>query len=188
MEKNIDKALLQAGDYSAFEDMFHEWYNPLCRYAYSILQDVSEAEDVVQHTFYKLWDQHKEIEIRTSINSYLYRMVHNACLNRVKHLKVRKEHIAEYATEKESAEHNTDLTLMRSELQKRIDSAIENLPPRCREVFKLSRFEQRSHAEISDQLGITVNTVETQIVKALRSLRLSLKDYLSFLLFFSIFK
>ncbi|MDD3078724.1 MAG: RNA polymerase sigma-70 factor [Paludibacter sp.] len=188
MEKNIDTTLLQAGDYSFFEDMFHEWYSPLCRYAYSILRDMDEAEDVVQQTFYKLWDQRKEIEIRTSINSYLYRMVHNACLNRVRQIKIHEGHIAEYATERDDSDHNGDLALVESELQKRIDLAIEKLPPRCREVFKLSRFEQRSYSEISDQLGVSVNTVETQIVKALKSLRLSLKDYLSFILLFSIFK
>jgi len=188
LEKNIDITLLQAGNPDVFEDLFREWYSPLCRYAYSILRNMDEAEDVVQQTFYKLWDQRKEIEIRTSINSYLYRMVHNACLNKIKQIKTREEHLSEYSLEQNDVEHNSESILLNNELKKNIESAIDMLPPRCKEVFKLSRFEQLSYAEISDQLGISVNTVETQIVKALKSLRLSLKDYLTLIVLFSVFK
>lgn len=178
MEKSINITDLKSGDYKAFENLFSKFYEPLCRYAYSILRSMDESEDAVQQVFYKLWDQHGALEIRTSINSYLYRMVHNACLNRVKQINLHGEHNNEYITEQNNIENNTESGLLTNELQERINAAIEQLPPRCREVFKLSRVQQMSYAEISEQLGISTNTVEVQVVKALKSLRVSLKDYL----------
>ena len=78
MEETI-KALRE-GNHTAYEQLFDNCYDALCRYAYSILKDMDEAEDVVQKIFCKLWDMHENLNIQSSINSYLYRMVHNDCL------------------------------------------------------------------------------------------------------------
>lgn len=75
---------LKVGDYKTFEKLFEQWYKPLYIYAYSIIHDAMEAEDVVQKMFCKLWDQADKIEIHTSMKSYLYRAVHNDCLNWIK--------------------------------------------------------------------------------------------------------
>lgn len=186
MKNSIDIADLQAGDHKAYEKLFVEWYPPLCNYANSILRDEDEAKDIVQKMFYKLWDQRSELEIHTSVKSYLYRIVHNDCINKVKQLKVREEHHQYLAYVNHNQINDTEEPLRRSELERQIELAIESLPPRCGEVFKLSRFKQLSYSEIAEELNITTNTVETQIVKALKILRRELKDYLPFLLLFSI--
>ena len=167
-----------------YETLFRTWYEVLCQYAFSIFKNLEEAEDVVQQVFYKLWDQRESIEINTSVKSYLYRMVHNDCMNRIKQQKLHSEHNFSYILEKGSRANNIDDSVSMNELQQLIDQAISELPPRCREVFMKSRIEQLSYAQIADQLGISTNTVESQMVKALRSLRLQLKEYLPFLLLF----
>lgn len=178
MEDSINIYDLRSGSHQAYEMLFTEWYVPLCNYAYSILRDQDEAKDIVQKTFYKLWDQRAGIEIHTSIKSYLYRMVHNNCLNKIKQRKIYSEHNEHIAYETNDSVNNTENSVLQSELQVQIEMAIEKLPPRCKEVFMLSRFQQMSYAEISKELNITTNTVETQVVKALRILRMELKDYL----------
>lgn len=172
-------------DTKNYEKLFAEWYAPLCNYAYSILRDEDDAKDMVQKTFYKLWDQRNELIIHTSIKSYLYRMVHNNCMNKIKEYRVRAEHhqILAYEGNNTNAE-NTDAPMLNAEFEQKVASAIELLPPRCKEVFKMSRFQQLSYAEIAQKLAISPNTVETQIVKALRMLRKQLIDYLPLLFLF----
>lgn len=184
MDNKININPLRPGDSKAYEKLFTEWYVPLCNYANSILRDADEAEDVVQKMFCKLWDQRNEIEIKSSVKSYLYRMVHNNCLNKVKQQKIRFEHNRIIACERNDTVNNVENNVLHNELEQQLQRALEQLPPRCREVFMLSRFQYRSYAEIAQEMQITANTVETQIVKALRILRHELKDYLPFLLIF----
>ena len=180
---------LRKGEHKAFEMLFKDWYVPMCRYAFGILQDDEEAEDVVQKFFCKLWDKRSDIDIRSSLQAYLYRSVHNECLNVIKRRKVRTEYI-EQAALSEISHDKADQRIIINELEGNIQKAIEQLPPRCKEIFLLSRVNNMTYSEIADSLGIAVGTVEIQMVKALRSLRNELKDYLCLLLllgFFSVF-
>jgi len=174
------------GEHKAYEMLFKEFYAPLCRYAYSMLRDTDEAEDLVQKTFCKLYDQRESIEIHTSIKSYLYRIVHNNCLNRIKQQSTRAEHNLHYAYEKDTTSNHVENVVLANELEQKISTIVESLPPRCKEIFNMSRRQQLSYAEIAKELNISANTVETQIVKALRILRTGLKDYLSLLIIFII--
>ena len=178
---------LREGNHKAFEMLFNEWYKPLCRYANSILQCEDDAEDVVQKFFYKLWDKHQQISIHTAIEPYLYRSIHNECMNNIKQKKVNADYILSVTDKLEVNYENTDKQLIINELEKNIQKAIEKLPPRCKEVFLLSRFNDMSYAEISKSLNITAGTVEIQIVKALRLLRKELSDYLYLLLLLCFF-
>jgi len=177
---------LKSGVHKVHETLFRQFYAPLCNYAYSILRDADEAEDMVQKLFCKLWDQRERIEIHTSVKSYLYRMIHNDCMNKIKQHSIRAEHNMHYVYTKEVESNDVENTVMATELEQRIEKIVENMPPRCREVFKMSRQEQLSYSEIARTLQITTNTVETQIVKALRILRAGLKDYLTVLILCSI--
>ena len=151
-----------------------------------MLRDTDEAEDLVQKTFCKLYDQRESIEIHTSIKSYLYRIVHNNCLNRIKQQSTRAEHNLHYAYEKDTTSNHVENVVLANELEQKISTIVESLPPRCKEIFNMSRRQQLSYAEIAKELNISANTVETQIVKALRILRTGLKDYLSLLIIFII--
>ena len=173
---------LRAGDITAFEMIFKTYYQPLCNYAYSFVQDRDEAEEIVQSTFLSVWEKREALAIHTGVKPYLYAMVRNASLNIIKHEKIKQQHAAiEMAVAEKSAESVTR-TVMASELEDRIYKALNKLPEQCRLVFKLSRFEELKYAEIAEQLNISVKTVENQMGKALKIMREQLKDYLPLLI------
>ena len=177
-------ASLEKGSETAIEMLFKTYYQPLCNYAYTFLRDKDEAEEVVQAAFINIWDKRAEINIQTSVKSYLYRAVRNSCLNVIKHQKVRKEHEAHEAAMGEPVYEGATQGVIASELERKITAAIKELPEQCRLVFQLSRFEELKYAEIADQLDISVKTVENHMGKALRIMREQLKDYLPLLLIF----
>ena len=166
------------GDERIFEQVFRKYYAGLCTYGRSILHDADEAEEIVQNVFVSIWEKREEIEITQSLKSYLYRAVHNHCLNRIKHQKVRDEH-QQYALHYQDASYESvSQTVYKNELEKQLAKAIEKLPEQCRIIFKLSRFDELRYQEIADQLGLSVKTIENQIGKALKILRIELADYL----------
>lgn len=169
------------GDEGVFEQVFRKHYAGLCAYGRSILRDADEAEEIVQTVFVSIWEKRNEIEITQSLKSYLYRAVHNHCLNRIKHQKVREEHQQYAAYYQETAYESVSQTVYKNELEKRLSVAIEKLPEQCRIIFKLSRFDELKYQEIADQLGLSVKTIENQIGKALKILRTELADYLPIL-------
>ncbi len=173
---------LKAGDITAFEMLFRTYYQPLCNYAYTFVQDHDDAEEIVQATFLQVWEKREVLEIRTGVKPYLYAMVRNACLNVIKHEKVKQQHVAAEMAMGERSVESVSRTVMASELESRIHGAMESLPEQCRLVFKLSRFEELKYSEIAEQLNISIKTVENHMGKALRIMREQLKDYLPLLL------
>lgn len=164
--------------------IFKTYYQPLCNYAYSFLNDRDEAEEIVQSSFVSVWEKRHEIEIRTSFKSYLYRMVRNACLNLIKHQRVKQQHAAVSSWGGEPAHEHVSERVIAHELEHRISLAMKELPEQCRLVFQLSRFEELRYQEIADQLNISVKTVENQMGKALKIMRIHLKEYLPIILIF----
>ncbi|MCE3296246.1 MAG: hypothetical protein K0R65_1960 [Crocinitomicaceae bacterium] len=164
--------------------IFKEYYRPLVAYSCTIVADSDEAEDIVQHTFVNFWEQRDQMEVHTSARSLLYKAVHNACLNRLKHKKVRKA----YQQEQEYVlrQEQQDDQLHAKELEAQIETVIDRLPEQCARIFRMSRFEQLKYQEIAGQLGLSVKTVENQIGKALRILREELSAYLPLLVLFLI--
>ena len=162
--------------------VFRDYYKPLVRYGNTYLKDSDEAEDIVQQVFVSLWEKRDQLDIHTSIRSILYKSVQNACLNKIKHLKVRTS----YAEELKATAVYTDSSdsVQATELNERIQLAMENMPEQCSRIFKMSRFEQLRYQEIADQLGLSVKTIENQMGKALKIVREELKDYLPLLILF----
>ena len=180
-----DKQLMTqvvTGDLNAFEMVFRDYYKPLVRYGNTFLRDTDETEDVVQQVFVSLWEKRAQLDIHTSIRAVLYKAVQNACLNRIKHLKVRNAYAEDRKWTLEYEETSDPLHV--DELNQRIRVAIENMPEQCGRIFKMSRFEQLRYQEIADQLGLSVKTVENQMGKALKIVREELKDYLPLLILF----
>ncbi len=162
--------------------VFRDYYTPLVRYGNTFLKDTDETEDVVQQVFVSMWEKRAQLDIHTSVRAVLYRAVHNACLNRLKHQKVRRDYAGDWKNTQSDSEQ-TD-ALEAAELQERINRAIETMPEQCARIFKMSRFEQLKYQEIADQLGLSVKTVENQMGKALKIIREALKDYLPLFILF----
>jgi RNA polymerase sigma-70 factor (ECF subfamily) len=183
LEQNLYVALKE-GKETAFEMIFRTYYQPLCKYAYSFLNDKDEAEEVVQASFISIWEKRGELSIQTSLKSYLYRMVRNACLNVIKHEKVKQQHAQVQLAGGEQAQESSSQPVLASELEQKIYESMKLLPEQCRLVFQLSRFEGLKYQEIADQLDISVKTVENQVGKALKIMRTQLKEYLPLFLIF----
>jgi RNA polymerase sigma-70 factor (family 1) len=186
LEKISDASALDAlrtGDGTAFDALFRAYYAPLCYYAASFTDgDMDEAEDVVQQTFVKFWEQRANLSIAWSVKAYLYKTVHNACLNRLRALKTREQYKQRNMLELER--QHVPPPGAETELRERLQKALESLPAQCRQVFELSRFEELKYREIAEHLNISIKTVETQMGKALRIMRTHLADYLAILALF----
>lgn len=174
--------LISNGDKNAFEHVFRTYYQPLCNYACSLIKDKDEAEEVVQNAFFNIWNKREALQVNTSLKSYIYRAVHNDCLNKIRHSKVRTLYAEDYKSTMAGGFDDSSKTLDAKELNARINEAINALPEQCGHVFKLSRFENLKYTEIAGQLGISVKTVENHMGKALKILRERLKDYLPLLI------
>lgn len=158
--------------------LFKTYYQPLCHYACTFLHDKEDAEEIVQSTFLLVWERRENLAIRTSVKPYLYAMVRNACLNVLKHNKIKQRHAGEEMALADRSHDAVMHTISSIELEQRIRLAMDELPEQCRVVFKLSRFEELKYSEIAEQLNISVKTVENHMGKALRMMREQLKDYL----------
>ncbi len=162
------------GNSVVFKQVFMSHYESLCRYAYTILKNAEEAEDVVQSMFVKIWEKREGLEVKHTIRSYLFKAVYHQCLNNLEHRTVKMKHQVQIAHETH-AETQLPETFQH-ELEENIIAAINSLPDQCRIIFMMSRFDELRYAEIASHLNISVNTVENQISKALKILRAKLKD------------
>jgi RNA polymerase sigma-70 factor, ECF subfamily len=166
-----------------FEQVFKSHFKSLHAYACTIIRDPMSAEEIVQTIFVKLWEKKEEIEIKENVSVYLYRAVHNESLNYLKHLKVRSAYQS-YAMRRHSHHQHEKASdkIAAGELEQKLGKALQELPEQCRTIFQLSRFDELKYREIADRLGLSVKTVENQMGKALRILRLKLVDFLPFIL------
>jgi RNA polymerase sigma-70 factor (ECF subfamily) len=153
-------------------------------YASVMLYYDSHAEEIVQNMFVRLWERRDLLDVQTSVKAYLYKCVHNDCLNYIKHKKIKARYQDHAAfTMNDQAERTSD-KLVLGELQNRLQAAMNELPEQCRTIFQMSRFEELKYREIAEELGLSVKTVESQMGKALRILRVKLVDFLPILLLF----
>jgi RNA polymerase sigma-70 factor (ECF subfamily) len=162
------------GSEDAFRKVFDACYESLCRYAFTIVKDFDQAEDIVQSMFMKLWEKREELDITASVRSYLFRAVYNQCMNFIEHHAIKTKYDAHVRIEAPSDEQQPEV--FSDEVGENIRKAIDSLPPQCRSIFIMSRYEELKHAEIADRLGISVNTIQNQVCKALKLLREVLKD------------
>lgn len=175
---------ISKGDLKAFEEAFNLYAENLVRYAETLLKNTYDAEDVVQQLFVQLWAKRETTDVTTSLKSYLYRSVHNSCLNKIKQQGVRDSYAKYYTHVGNAVSGSAAQHVEGKEVQAAIDAAMDELPEQCRKVFRMSRYEQLKYHEIADELGISVKTVEAQMGKALKHMRLRLKDYITILIIY----
>lgn len=155
-----------------FERLFKEYYAPLCRYAYSIVRDADQAEEIVQEFFYSYWNNRNRLSIRISLKSYLFRSIRNRAVRYLQHKKVEEQY----------REHNRISAFFDSpeqifngnEMAELVEKTLEELPDRCRQVFLLNRVNGLKYKEIAALLKVSVKTVEADMGKALLAFRTKL--------------
>ncbi|MGB0930867.1 MAG: RNA polymerase sigma-70 factor, partial [Chitinophagales bacterium] len=168
-----------------YRQAFEEYYQPLCNFAYKFVKDRDEAEDVVQPVFINLWKKRTELQLNSKLSSYLFSATKNNALMTLR----RREYNSMYVEHvKHRADRIYDEEIGKEEeallLKEKITKAIHTLPPKCQQIFKLSKLSGLTYKEIADDLSISTKTVENQMSKALRILRKQLKNIFYLIIFF----
>ncbi|MEP6795698.1 MAG: RNA polymerase sigma-70 factor [Saprospiraceae bacterium] len=176
--KEPEKSSRTLSQLGPFEQLFKNQYPFVCSIVYKYVGDKSKVEDIAQEIFAELWIKRDQISIHTSVAAYLRRMAASRALN---YLRDTKKHnwddldtLSETPLEATYQPPEAIQRLEAEELQKSLHEAIEKLPEKCRIIFMLSRFDELTYAEIAQNLDISIKTVENQIGKALKYLRLAL--------------
>ncbi len=178
---------IKEDDIEALEKAFNKFYGPLCLYASQIVNNNGVAQEIVSDLFLKIWQKRHYLQITQCLQAYLYRSVHNSCLDYLKSEKSSERNrwfeINEQINMIIGDDESSILDILSlEEVEKDVNIAINQLPSQCREIFCLSRFERLTYTEIAVKLNISVNTVKTQICRALDFLRDYLKGYLNLIL------
>ena len=167
---------INEGDIGQFETLFRSSYLSLVKYAGKLVKDTDSAEEIVQDLFFRLWQDRGKLKIKSSLNGYLFRAVHNKCLHHLEHLRVIHRHTNEVASDPENMVEKPDDVLEQKELQAKIVKILEKLPERCSRIFCMNRFEGLKYAEIAERLSVSVKTVEANMGKALKEFRKALTE------------
>lgn len=185
MMKNQNTVFVQgiiSGNRKVFEQVFNAYYQKLVYFAKEFVCDEETARELVQETFVKLWEIHKDIKPDSNLGALLYTIIRNKSLNHLKQVSIRRKY-----EENEQRLHDESLfnssvlgnkvfdAVIFNELQEHLENALNTLTPRSREVFELSRNHGLKYREIAEKLKISVNTVENHMVDVLKNLREYLK-------------
>jgi len=184
----MEDTLKQSIGEKEFEQLFKEFFAPLCGFARKFIRDDDSSREIVHDVFINLWNKRDTIDPEKSIKSYLFTSVNNRCLNYIRdHKKFDKtEFIA--SRHEDLVDLDANEKMVAAENEKRILDIIDALPEKCKEIFKMSRFEELKYAEISERLNISIKTVEAQMSKALKILHEKLAPLMGLILFLLNFK
>lgn len=165
---------IKNGDEREFQKLFNLYYAKLSSYINTYTKDTDKTKDIVQEAFIKLWDNRKNIDTNSSILAYLHKIAYNIFIDNYRKVK-RQQSLLDslsYETINDMIEDDNN-TLSKIEIVKK---SIEELPPRCKEVFKLSKYEGLKYSEIAEALNISIKTVEAQMGKAFSQIRQQVKN------------
>ncbi|TAJ11797.1 RNA polymerase sigma-70 factor [Marinilabiliaceae bacterium JC017] len=176
-----------------FRYVFDSSYDKLFFFAKEFVQDDDTANSVAQGAFIKLWEKRKELRVDSNLLAWLFTVTKNDCLKLLR--KRRKESLVDdsiinFADENivglKALEQFDTSELVLKEIHQIVEQTLQQLPPRCREIFQLSRFKELKNREIAQQLNISEKAVEAQMTKALKVLKKNLQDYLPLVSWFVI--
>lgn len=165
----------------AFHELFGKFYRSLVMYAMKYVGEQGEAEDIVQDLFVAIWEKQEKFLSYHSFRVFLYNSVRNTCINAIKHRKVEEKYV-HYRLSHFDESDDADFEMMREDIFRQLFQVIDQLPPRCREVFLL-HMDGKKNEEIATQLRITLLTVKTQNKKAVHYIRKRMSSNFLFLFF-----
>lgn len=172
MEEDFYIDGLHQGNEQVFKRIFEKYHTRLCYFARSLLPFSSDAEDVVQDAFVKLWQKKADFHSLHAIKAFLYISVKNRCLNIIAHDQVTKKYTGHLGQVPPS---DIMQELLKAEALEKVYQALQKLPSGCREVLQLSYFEEMKNKEVAAHLQVSVNTVKTQKQRGLHLLRALMK-------------
>jgi RNA polymerase sigma-70 factor, ECF subfamily len=165
-------------DQVVYDFIFHYYYSGLCAFGEHITRSQDAAEDIVQELFINLWVRHRQIQITSSLKNYLFTSVKNRSLDYLKREQRKIFKLTKLAHESEPDENLSTLWFAEAELREIVDKSLLKLPPRCREIFELSRMKGMKNQDIAEKLHLSKRTVELQVSNALKLLRTEMAAFL----------
>lgn len=154
---------------SNFRDVFEAYFDPLCRFLNLYTKDADIIEDTIQEVFCNLWSNRDILQIK-HIKSYLYTSSRNRMLNHIRDEKLHSSILAKYITEEQELQNAYDC-VDKEEFAQKLEKAIEDLPAKCKNVFKLSRYSKLTYRQIADKEGISEKMVEKHVSSALKKIK-----------------
>ncbi|WP_205513796.1 RNA polymerase sigma factor [Longitalea arenae] len=184
-----DRSLLQEfkrGDTHAFKTVYDMFFPSLCFFAKRLVDNEGEGEDIAADSFVKLLNRYDSFDSIANIKAFLYITTRNACLNYLRHTQRQHSSKKELNRIQDKIDQHALSLIVHAEVLREVEYEIEQLPNRCKEIFKLIYYERRSADDIAEMLGISINTVWVQRAKAIQLIRTNLlkKGMLSALLCF----
>jgi RNA polymerase sigma-70 factor, ECF subfamily len=173
----LDK--IKQGDPEAFEVVYKTYYSQLRKFAIKFVKSNDAAEDMVQNVFLNIWKNHETWEVKGEIGSYLFGAVRNQALNYLKQQRISNEYLNKMEFIEAAPELSADQEYMLSEIQHALEKSIEKLPEKCRLIFTMNRQLGLKYSQIAELLGISIKTVETQMSRAVKSIRKLLTPFIS---------
>ena len=174
-------SLIKEGDRNAFKSIYEKYWQLLYVSACKILKDEDEAKDVVQEVFVSLLSKGGSLDVKGSVSNYLYTAVRYKVLDFISRRKVRTDYLGSLNDYISGGNYATDRALIEKEINAEVEKEIQNLPPKMKEVFELSRKADLSHKEIAETLNISDKTVKKQISNAIKLLKPKFGDYYIFI-------
>jgi RNA polymerase sigma-70 factor (family 1) len=180
MEEGLQLQLLQQkianhADSAAFKQLYLRFFQPLKHFAYTITHSHEQAEEVVEDVFIQLWTNKENLLSVENLKVYLYVSVRNIGINYLKKENKHSHQSIDYADANlQSTYSNPEQLVISTELRKRIDSAIQNLPPKCKLIFKMAKEDKLPYKDIAAILNITVKTIDAQLAIALKKISLAI--------------
>ena len=163
-----DKDLYKICNNEIFEKIFYTHAQDLKRFLFSKTKNLDLAEDILQDSFLKLWNNCDNVNFKT-VKSYLFTVANNTFLNVMKHQKVVRSH--EKTVRRQSTNESPEFLMIEQEFFLKLQVVIESLPEKQKEVFLMSRIEKKKYVEIASLLDISVKTVEKRMYFALRTMK-----------------
>jgi RNA polymerase sigma-70 factor (family 1) len=179
LDSNLLIGRLRNGEEAAYQALFAQYYKVLTVFANKYLRDIEASKELVQDLFVHLYERRENLDINSSLKSYLFRSTHNRCINYINAQKIRVKYAEHINFTTDIQDNNLEHQVDSAELENALHKAIGDLPPKCRSIFKMNRFEGLSNSEIAEKLKLSKRTVETQISKALKILRVKMEPYMA---------
>lgn len=178
MFKDNDSYLLKElhqGNKKAYAHLFNSYYTPLCNYVYSYTKNTKQAEDIVQDSLLKIWENRHKIKPQHSVKNYLYKIAYNQFIDNDRKNKKHLNYIDEVKRKSLNnlIEKDDDFLENKKAI---ILFEVQKLPPKCKEVFLLNKQNGLKYKEIAEELDISIRTVENHISKALKIIRNKIKQ------------
>lgn len=179
--------LLQQGDGKAFEILYNRYWEKLLTVAYHRTGSMETAKELVQDVFTNLWRRRHQLTINTTFAAYIFSAMKYTILDHIRAQAVKEKYVSAIKNTARQADNTTLDFMAYEELNSILEKEINKLPEKCRMVFRLSRMEHCSTKEIAHKLQISPKTVENQITKALKLLRINLQEFTTSLAFLFVF-